>query len=157
MKIWIGRILLVFAIFTLGYGVGQKVGFRSAKAQVLPTQRVPAEPTSIDKVLVYYLHTPYRCETCTSIEASAKAVVETQFAAELTTGAVEWRTADYLEREDLAERYDISASVVVVVDVEDGREVAFERLDDVWTLYDQPDAFANYVAGTIRRFQETSP
>lgn len=147
MKTWITRILLAFAIFTLGFGLGKDIGLRQGAAAAPATL---AEEEG-DKVIVYYLHTTFRCVTCNAVEQMAKEVVERDFAEDLAEGRIEWREANFQEREDLAARYDIATSSVVVVRIEDGRETAHRRLDDVWTLHPNPDAFADYVRNTIRQ------
>ncbi len=152
MKLWTGRILVVFAIFTLGYGLGRQSGLARGGAGGGPVA-APGE----DKVLVYYLHTTFRCVTCNGIERLARQVVDREFAAELAAGKVEWHEINFQERDDLARQYEVAASVVVVAKIEDGRETGYRRLDDVWTLGDQPDKFAEYVGGAIRDYlQEMS-
>lgn len=153
MKIWTGRILLVFAIFTLGFGLGKEVGRRRAAADAETSESAPVDT---DKVLVYYLHTSFRCATCNGIEKQARRVVQEDFAQESGAGNVEWRTANFQEREDLATRYGVASSTVVVVDIENGQEKDFKRLDEVWTLHDRQQAFADYVGGAIRHFLEDS-
>ena len=152
MKLWTGRILLFFAIFTLGFGLGREAGLRrsatDAAAAALPTA------ADADTVLVYYLHTTFRCATCNGIEQLARQVVEQEFAEESGDGRVEWRAANFQEREDLAARYGVASSTVVVVDIENGEEKNFKRLDEVWTLHDQPEAFAEYVGKAIRKAME---
>jgi len=153
MKTWIGRILLAFAIFTLGYGLGRESGLARAAPGAPPT----AAPGA-DKVLVYYLHTTFRCVTCNGIEKLARDTVAARFGAELATGRVEWQVANFQEREDLATRYAVSSSTVVVVKVRDGKEIAWQRLDEVWTLHERPEAFAEYIAGAVSTYlAETAP
>jgi hypothetical protein len=150
MNTWITRILLGFAIFSLGFGLGRTVGLRQSPVE--PPPAPVAEEGS--KVIVYYLHATFRCVTCNSIERQAREVVENQFADQLAAGRVEWRTANFQEREDLAKMYDVASSTVVVVRTESGRETGFQRLDDVWTLHSYPDAFAEYVGKAIRTYLE---
>jgi thiol-disulfide isomerase/thioredoxin len=151
MKTWTGRILLIFAIFTLGFGLGKEAGLRRASANP-DTSPAASNGDNADKVVVYYLHTTFRCATCNEIERLAKKVVEEEFAEEQANGKVEWRTANFQEQEDLATHYGTAASTVVVANIENGQETEFKRLDDVWTYYDQPEAFAEYVGGAIREF-----
>ena len=149
MKFWIRQGLLLFAVFTLGYGLGKEAGFQRASASA-GSPRPPAGTEESDKVLVYYFHTTFRCATCNRIEELARNVVKEDFTEELASGAVEWRTVNFQERAELAGRYNVTSSTVVVVDIDGGNETSFERLDDVWTLYDQPGAFSDYVRDTIR-------
>lgn len=154
MKRWIGRGLLFFVIFTLGFGLGKERGLRLAVVRNMPP---PCTATETRKVIVYYLHATFRCATCNSIEKLARQVVEEEFGKERAAGRIEWRMANFQEREDLAARYAVAASTVVVVDIKDGVEKGFKRLDDVWTLYDRPEAFTAYVGGAIREFLREEP
>lgn len=135
------NVLLAFVLVTVGYALGKR------SAQV-PTGAGTIEEGS--KVVVTYLHATFRCVTCNTIEAMAKDVVETQFEDALSSGAVEWRTENYQEREDLAKRYQVVAACVVVAKVVNGQETEYRRLDDVWTLMKDPPAFEEYVASAIR-------
>jgi len=149
MKLWLGRILLTFAVFTLGYGLGKDVGLRQSIGGIAPVA-VAGE----NKVLVYYLHTTIRCVTCNDIERQARNVVETGFAAAAAQGKVQWLEANFQQRDDLARRYEVASSTVVIVKIKDGQETAYNRLDQVWTLYEQPEQFASYVAAAIQTYKQ---
>jgi hypothetical protein len=151
MKTWVTRILLAFAIFTLGFGVGKEVGMRKVAAAA-PADAGGAGAPGENKVIVYYLHATFRCVTCNKIETMVRQLVETEFDDAVAAGRVEWREADFQAREDLAKRYDVATSSVVVVKVRDGKDVEFHRLDNVWTLSDKPVEFGEYVAGAIRKY-----
>lgn len=153
MKTWTTRILLAFVIFSLGFGVGREVGRRQSATSPEAAGRNDGAPIpGKDKVLVTYMHTTFRCVTCNTIERMAKEIVENDFAAALAAGRVEWRAVNFQEREDLARKYDIASSCVVVARIEDGRETGFQRLDEVWTLSDNPAALADYVTKAIRKY-----
>lgn len=149
MKLWLTRILLTFVIFSLGYGVGREVALSrkatdgNAGASVMPGR---------DKVVVFYMHTTFRCVTCNEIERMTKAVVETDFAAALAAGRIEWQEVNFQERKDLAKKYDIASSCVVVVSIKNGQEAGFQRLDEVWPLSDKPAQFAEFVGSVIRKY-----
>ncbi|MDD4097449.1 MAG: nitrophenyl compound nitroreductase subunit ArsF family protein [Lentisphaeria bacterium] len=153
MKTWITRILLAFVVFSLGFGVGREVGRR--QGAISPEAAGRDEGTvvpGVDKVLVYYMHTTFRCVTCNTIERMTKEIVEKDFAEALAAGSIEWQEVNFQEREGMAKKYDIASSCVVVVRIEDGRETGFQRLDEVWTLTDKPAAFSEYVAKAIRQY-----
>lgn len=155
MKAWITRILLGFVLFTLGFGVGKEVGRRQA-AVPAPDGAAAGGAVSpgavADKVMVYYLHATFRCVTCNTIERLAKEVVETQFAEDLAAGRIEWYEGDFQVEEDLAKRFDVVSSCVVVARRAGGKEAEFQRLDEVWTLVDKPAEFKDYIARAIRRY-----
>jgi hypothetical protein len=150
--------LLAFAVFTLGFGVGKEVGRRQAPTVVppgpapAPSADAKAPAPATDKVIVYYLHATFRCVTCNTIERMAKEVVETQFANALAAGYIAWYEGDFQVEEDLAKRFDVASSCVVVANRVNGKETEFQRLDEVWTLVDKPAEFKEYIAGAIRKY-----
>ncbi len=160
LKTWTTRALLAFVLFTLGFGVGREVGRRQTAASTTAAASAPAAQGAASpatahaesKVVVYYLHATFRCVTCNTIERLAKQTLDDVFADDLAAGRIEWRTADFQEREDLAKRYDVASSTVVVVRCVDGQETGFRRLDDVWTLVNKPAEFREYIAAAIREY-----
>jgi hypothetical protein len=86
------------------------------------------------------------------MEQATRALLDSAFAADLAAGRVEWRAADFQKDEALAKRYDVASTCVVVAKIRDGRQKAFQRLDDIWTRYQDPAAFDQYVGGAIRGY-----
>ena len=101
---------------------------------------------------MYYLHTTFRCVTCNEIERLTKALLETEFAGDLAAGRIEWREANFQQDESLAHRYEVVSSCVVVARIQGGKEIDFQRLDDVWTRYEDPADFNEYVGAAIRKY-----
>ena len=147
-----GKLLLAFVLVSIGFAAGKEVGRRSGQGGAPAPPRTAAGDANrpADKVIVYYMHTTFRCITCNRIEALAESVVKGDFAEALGAGRVEWKTLDFQEHDDLAKRYGVGTSTVVVVKVRGGREVAFKRLDEVWTKVNDADAFSRYVGGAVR-------
>ncbi len=155
MKTWATRILLGFVLFTLGFGIGKEAGLRTRASSGTGSAGAGGGARAGDnKVIVYYLHATFRCVTCNTIERMAREIVEQDFADALAAGRIEWREADFQVEEDLARKYDVASSCVVVVCVRNGVETAFQRLDDVWTLADDPPGFRTYVTEAIRKYLE---
>lgn len=158
----IGRLLLAFVLVSIGFAAGREIarrsggpGGRAGGAGAASTTSAAGTRSAPDaggagKVVVYYMHTTFRCITCNRIEALAESVVKGDFAEALGAGRVEWKTLDFQEHDDLAKRYGVGTSTVVVVKVRGGREVAFKRLDEVWTKVNDADAFSRYVSGAVR-------
>ena len=137
------------AVYPEDAALGKEAGLRRSATD---KDAVPVSTAAdVDKVLVYYLHTTFRCATCNRIEKLARQVVAQEFTEESADGRVEWRRANFQERNDLAKRYGVASSTVVVVDIENGEEKDFKRLDEVWTLHDRPKAFSEYVSEAIRK------
>lgn len=153
------RALLAFLLISIGFALGKGMAVRRLLSTAEPVARAPTpEPESpapaaaSDKVIVYYLHTTFRCVTCNEIERLTKALVETEFADDLAAGRIEWREGNFQQDESLAKRYEVVSSCVVVVNIQGGQEKEFQRLDDVWTRYQDPADFNEYVGTAIRKY-----
>ncbi len=146
----ISNLLLAFVLISIGFAIGRETTLnraRKARAGELVTD---TQPGGSDKVIVYYMHPTFRCVTCNQIEAMAGELVRTDFAKELADGRIEWRKVNFQGDEDLAKRYNVASSTVVVVRLRDGKETGHQNLDRVWTLSGNRDEFARYVSGAIR-------
>jgi hypothetical protein len=100
-----------------------------------------------DKVVVYYFHATKRCKTCKTIEAYAEEAIRTGFEGQLESGALEWRTVnvDKPENQHFIEDFELATRTVVLVDVEDGVEKKWARLDRVWELVGDKKEFTDYI------------
>lgn len=148
--------LLAFILISIGYIIGSEVTLarkRANQADVIPVAVDQIE----DAVIVYYMHGARRCVTCNTIETLAHETVQNEFVDELQSGRLQWRVVNYEEDADLARRYDVVSSGVVVVRTENGQDIAHERLDDVWRLVNAPDEFRAYVANAVRQFLPEDP
>ena len=155
----LARLLLAFVLISIGFAIGKEVTLRRVQANrgyAASADGASADGASAvqpaeqgDRVVVYYMHATIRCVTCNSIEAMAAKLIDTAFADAKQAGKLVWKEVDFQENEDLAKRYDVVSSCVVVVHQRDGKDVAFKRLDDVWLLADKPQEFDEYVAKAI--------
>lgn len=146
----IRQLLLGFVLLSIGFALGRQSARRAVPTGGEPAPTATTKAAEDNKVVVYYLHGAVRCVTCNKIEALAKETLQAQFADELKSGRLEWKTADFQEDEDLAQRYDIVSSTLVLVRRQGGKDVQFEKLDDVWRLVNNKPDFAAYVQGKVR-------
>jgi len=149
MQRTIGHLLVLFAVFTIGYGLGRDNGLHRATTNSSPP---PPHLNGSNRVVVTYFHTTFRCPTCNAIERLANQLVVQDYAGQLARGAIEWQTINFQERDDLARRYELAAGAIVVAKIQDDKEVAFQRLDDVWTLYDKPEQFKRYLENVVNAY-----
>ena len=141
----IGRLLLAFVLVSVGYAIGRE----TAKVPAAPLPADPARAAGGSKVVVYYLHSTFRCETCNRIESTTDELIRTEFADAVKAGRLEWKPVDYLQNGELAERYNVGGNLIVVARFKDGREVGARRLDRVMELANNRDAFIEYVRQAI--------
>ncbi|MBN1865499.1 MAG: hypothetical protein JW808_11415 [Victivallales bacterium] len=146
--------LLALVFVSVGFSLGKNAALRSfAKSSpaLAPTSGVLAAEKN-EFVAVYYMHATFRCVTCNEIERLARKLVETEFKEELESGKLVFAEVNFQRDTGLAKRYRVAAGGVVVALIKDGKDVRFDMLNDVWTLYSDPAKFDEYLAGTIRRY-----
>ncbi|MCS7470492.1 nitrophenyl compound nitroreductase subunit ArsF family protein [Stieleria sp. ICT_E10.1] len=104
-----------------------------------------------DGVIVNYFFSNTRCTTCRAIESQTLAVVQSEFAAELQDGTVAWKTLNYEDDEHshLAEQFEIVMPVVVLTRMQHGEPAEWKRLDQVWGLVNDKEAFATLIQQEI--------
>jgi hypothetical protein len=146
-KIWIGRLLLAFVLVTIGFALGRQTAPSSRGDAV--GSGVTALPSEGEKVVVYAAHMTFRCLECNQIEWLTKELLNTEYAGQLASGRIEFRSVDFMKDSAFARRYDIASSTVVVASFDGKREIGFERLDEVWTKARHRDEFMAYVRAAI--------
>jgi len=151
-KVILGRVLIGFVLISIGFALGREVTRRSGGPGGDQASTPAAPGGGRDKVTVYYMHSTIRCVTCNAIEARADSILKEQFAAQLGDGSLEWRSVDFQQEEDLARRYDVGVSCLVLVRWRGGSEEAHRRLDEVWAKIGDEDEFARYVSDAVREF-----
>lgn len=144
----VSGVLLAFVAASLAYlAVGPMRHGKAPQAQAAPVAAAP-------RVIAYYFHTTMRCPTCLAIEAGARAAIESAFAAELATGALQFRSVDIEEPENehFAKEFGITASSLILVRESDGQATKWANLERVWELVGDDAPFATYVVENARDF-----
>jgi len=116
-------------------------------------QAVPAT-----RVVATYFHHTLRCQTCLNIEALARYAVTEERAADVDSGLLAWRSVDFdlEENAHFAEEYDLEAPTLVIA-MQDGDEtVRWVRLDKVWELYEDVEAFDRYVGNALEEYLDAA-
>jgi len=114
----------------------------------------PSAQARGSKVIVYYLHTTARCPSCLKIEAYTAAEVTGPLSGPLSEGRLEWKVLNVEEpkNEHFVEDYQLYTKSVVVSEMKDGKEVRWKRLDKVWDLLGDQQAFMKYVDEEVRGY-----
>jgi len=146
----ISNLLLAFVLISIGFAIGKETALNGARKARAGEVAAATQPSGSDKVIVYYMHQTFRCVTCNQIESMTGELIRTDFAQELADGHIEWKKVNFQEDEELAKRYNVASSTVVVVRLQDGKEIGHQNLDKVWTLSSNRDEFIKYVSGAIR-------
>ena len=105
-----------------------------------------------DGLVVYYAHGNTRCPTCRKIESQSHEAVTSGFADELDAGRLKWEIVNYEKPSGkrFITDYEVQMPVVVLVEMKDGKPGNWKRLDEVWGLVEEKDAFVDYVQNQIR-------
>jgi hypothetical protein len=80
----------------------------------------------------------------------AKQLTQKVFGAELSANRIEWKEVNFQQNKELAKKFDVVSSCVVVAVIKNGQIDSFERLDQVWTLLATPEEFNAYLKNAIR-------
>ena len=107
-----------------------------------------------DRVIVYYFHGNKRCNTCRAIEAYTEEAVNIWFGDEIRSGKLDFRVVNVEEpgNEHFVDDYELSTRSVVLVAIRDGRETKWSRLDRVWQLVRDREAFVEYITDNTNTF-----
>ncbi len=145
----LSRLLIAFVLISIGFALGKELTLRRVRPQPGGPVSAGARNVRGEQVVVYYLHTTIRCVTCNQMEKLARELVNSRFADAIQSGRLAWQEVDFQQNEDLARRFDVSSSCVVVAKVRNREIVDFRRLEEVWTLADKPEQFNEYIAKAI--------
>ena len=106
-----------------------------------------------DAVLVTYFSSDVRCATCVRIERLTRECVERNFAPEIQSGRIQFRTVnlDGPGNEHFVQDYQLISKTVIVSDRAKGQEVKWENLQEVWSKQKDEQAFEAYVVDAVRR------
>jgi hypothetical protein len=159
-----GKTLARWALLVVALGASAAAVWRlrdSAPPPQAERERFVAEADAElprDGVVVTYFTTSFRCATCRTIEDLSRRAVQDAFAREIEAGTVVFRVLDTDEPRyaHFVEQYDLSNKTVVVSKRSSGREVEWCDQQDVWSLYDEPDSFFEYVRAPVRRYLDGS-
>lgn len=137
--------LIAFVLISIGFAIGK----HSARSD-----RSLADPLieQGDYLAVYYMHSTFRCVTCSTIEKMTLALLNKSYVQELADGRIRWRDVDFQEHEALAQQFKIISSCVVVAQIKNGAVADYKRLDEVWTLLNKPAEFDKYIGGAINAY-----
>lgn len=124
----------------------------AAPVQTSNASSVPALPTVQDttapaKVVAYYFHGNMRCTTCKKIEALTTEAIETGFTEDIQAGRLELKVVNVEEsgNEHYIQDYQLASRSVVVARFEGNTQKEWKRLDDVWQLVSDKNAFIRFV------------
>ena len=156
-------VLLGFVAVSIGAAVYKVVGppcgcAASAAVEPAPAAVVaepkPAAPpvkkqsAAVKTATVYYFYTNARCSSCTTIEAYTREAVEKKFSAGYKGWAVAFKGVNIEEKanEHFVQDYWLDSKAVIVQKFSGDKPLNWGKLDKVWTLTGDKEAFISYIA-----------
>lgn len=106
------------------------------------------------RVLAFYFHGNVRCATCRKIEDYAREAVEQGFPEGLAEGSIVFQpvNVELPENRHYIDDFHLVTRTVVIAEEVDGVIGQWSRLDEVWQLVGQHDAYLEYVRGVVSEF-----
>lgn len=91
------------------------------------------------------------------IEAYTAAAVTGPLGGLLSDGRIEWKVLNVDEpvNAHFTKDYELYTKTVVVSEIQDGKEVRWKRLEKVWDLLGDQQAFMDYVSNEVRAYVDS--
>lgn len=136
-----------------GAGGGSRNNARTVTNVEVPTSSEGAINARTGPVLVaYYFHGTSRCPTCLKMEKYAREAIEETYDSDVRSGRVQWQAVNYDEsaNEHFVKDYALVASSLVIVSDKAVASSVWRRLDRIWDLIGDEQAFKNYVIDEVK-------
>ena len=134
------------------------VGVSLATVAVRQLKNSNASATVVkgDKTIVYFFHGNKRCKTCNNMERYTRLALDENFAAELQDGSVELQLVnlDASGNGHYVDDYNMDVRVVVLSKIVGGKETKWRKLERVWELAKDEEAFKAYVSAELSTLQK---
>jgi hypothetical protein len=119
----------------------------------------PAKDGNDTVVIAYYFHRTIRCTGCLEIEANAKRVIESSFANQIADGKLIWAPFNLDEPggEEFGKEFEVSSSTLVLSKTKSGNHAEYKKLEKVWQLVHDTNAFDAYVKDEVKQFLNEQP
>jgi len=105
-------------------------------------------------VIAYYFYRTVRCAGCLEIEANAKRVIEENFANHIAAEKLTWAPFNLDEPggDEFGKEFDVSMSTLVLSKEKNGNHTEYKKLEKVWQLAHDTEAFNTYVKDEVKQF-----
>lgn len=151
--------ILVVGAVVITLRVYQRADASSAQTSEPAAATPSPQPGSDRKIVVYYFHGTYRCQSCTTIELYTGEAIKEAFADELKSGALEWQplNVETPDTKHFIQDYKLYTKSVIVSDVRADKEHRWKNLEKVWELLRNEKAFKDYVKQEIAAYLKEQP
>ena len=111
-------------------------------------------PQKDKHINVYYFYGNYRCVSCYKIEKYTKEALYKYFGDELESGKLAYKTVNVEKKSNahFIDDYGLYTKSVIVSLVNDGKEVRYKNLDNVWGYLGNREKFYEYIKDEVSLF-----
>lgn len=129
--------------------------------QSAPAPAVPAPSEQVaqtNQVIAYYFHATIRCETCLKIEKQAHELIQSRFAAQLTSGRIVFKSVNYEQPDNLhfLQDYKLPCPSLVLVRQKNGKDQEWKLLGQTWDFVHIPAKLDQYIEEETSKFLEAA-
>ncbi|MBN1756124.1 hypothetical protein JW877_07940 [bacterium] len=143
--------LLVFVIISVGFAVYDIVS--GSNPGLYPHGEAKADIPRFDSPMLVatYFYGNVRCKACRTIERYSEEAVSKFYDDQIKSGSFKWRiiNMDEPQNEHFIINYNLPTKSLVISVWQNGKEVEWKVLDDVWGLYNNKTEFFNYLREEI--------
>ena len=109
---------------------------------------------AVPRFTATYYYSNVRCPSCLTIERLTETTIKTEFAEQLGSGVLEWRTIniDGEGNYHFVKDYKLYTKSVIISEMEDGKEVRWKNLPKVWELLGNEEKFIKYLKDEMAAF-----
>jgi len=102
------------------------------------------------KYIAYYFHPTARCQSCLNLESFMKELIETEYIED----GFQFKEVniDEEENEHYKKDFDLIFSSVIIVKLENDKQIKWKNLDSVWSYTNDKGKFFNYAEEEIKNF-----
>ncbi len=123
------------------------------KVQTVATGGVDEVPQikKADKIIIANFHATQRCASCTALGRLSEKTVSEQFANEIASGKMEFKSinVDLPENEEMMNLYQASGSSLYINAIKDGKDNIVKNMK-VWQYLTDDQAFVNYLSTQLK-------
>ncbi|QIZ77559.1 nitrophenyl compound nitroreductase subunit ArsF family protein [Ferrimonas lipolytica] len=114
-------------------------------------QPVPIELAANQQLNVYYFHGNARCTTCKKMERYTVNAMQQGYASQLEQGQVNVKITNLEQSQNYhyIQDFELITRAVVLEIEQDGKPIAWRRLDEVWNAVTSEQRFTDYIYAQI--------
>ena len=105
---------------------------------------------------VYFFYNDIYCSTCEKLENYALSTIQADYAGELSSGMLQWRTLDMRtsENKHYIEEFSLYSKSIVLVAFENQTITRFKNLEGIWDKVGEEMEYRSYIRENLKTFMQ---